>query len=195
MIIACGYKKLSGKDTSLKLAKELFPNKHFVRVAFADPLKQEFYEIVLKPNGLSKDLIDNPITKPSLRGGVQWYGTEFARNPLLGGYENKWVDMALEQVQRILEENPNAIPWFCDLRFLNELHALKKVKAKCINIVRKSVQDLNDNHISETALDDYLNLFDYTILNDGTMEEYKEKIKQMLNEIFEEHEREKKISE
>ena len=71
-----------------------------------------------------------------------------------------------------------------------ELHELVKVLEeklgkKCdiisLRVERPSLPVNPNAHISETALDDYF--FDYTIINDGTKTELKQKVKEFLGAI------------
>jgi len=70
-----------------------------------------------------------------------------------------------------------------DARFPNEIERVhEKLGKKCdiisLRVERPSLPINNNAHISETALDDYF--FDYTIINDGTKKELKEKVKEFL---------------
>ena len=71
-----------------------------------------------------------------------------------------------------------------DTRFPNEIESVKKHNGLTIRINRDSVLRTGklfdtDNHESETALDDYQG-FDYVIDNNGTIEELKEVVKDIL---------------
>ena len=71
-----------------------------------------------------------------------------------------------------------------DTRFPNEIESIKKHDGLTIRINRDSVLRTGkvfdtDNHESETALDDYQG-FDYVIDNNGTIEELKEVVKDIL---------------
>lgn len=75
----------------------------------------------------------------------------------------------------------NAFPkWIIpDLRFPNELEAIKKRGGITIRVVRESVPFAS--HPSETALDHAE--FDYTILNNGTLDELFKEVKKVYNDI------------
>lgn len=60
-----------------------------------------------------------------------------------------------------------------DVRFPNELSAIKERKGITIRVIRP-IPNTSD-HISETALDDYS--FDYEIVNDGSIDDLIEKVK------------------
>ena len=64
-----------------------------------------------------------------------------------------------------------------DMRFLNEMEAVKKKDGITIR-VNRNLEEFKDQHESETELDNAE--FDYVIDNDGTIEELIEKIKEIL---------------
>jgi hypothetical protein len=203
MVIIVGYRKRVGKDSFFQIVKDLYPGKKVIRVAFADALKDEIYERILKPNHLDKDVLEDDVTKSVMRPMMQWYGTQFKRNLLFKGNPDHWIDKAVEKIKdyspnlwhKILRKfkfvpyyflnNKNVIFVITDGRFSNEIIKSKsELNAIAINITRRSVFDPNDQHISEIELDSHLSLFDYTIENDGTLDEYREKIKKLMNNIL-----------
>lgn len=64
-----------------------------------------------------------------------------------------------------------------DTRYPNELKAVKDNGGVAINIVKPNIT-VNDSHSSETSLSSAE--FDYTIINDGTLEELTEKVRKIL---------------
>ena len=85
--------------------------------------------------------------------------------------ENVWIN-SIE-----LPDKENII--ITDMRFPNEFEYLRSQGFITVKITRQNKPiDRNVNHISETALSNHL--FDYTIENDGTIEEYYEKIDNLL---------------
>jgi len=80
-----------------------------------------------------------------------------------------------------LSENPNVIIVVTDCRYLDELIALKTLGATAVHIKRDNLP-VSDLHSSELELDAYHHLFDYTIENNGTLEEYQEKIIQFIEQ-------------
>ena len=189
MVFICGYKKRVGKDTFYLFLKELLPNKNVVRVAFADALKDEVAEIVLEPSSFTKDSLDDNENKPIFRTLKQWWGTEFRRNPhpKINGDPDHWINIAIQNIKKLQEQDPNCVPVICDGRFPNEIIKTKdQLQAKSIMITRDSVFDANDQHSSETALDNHRHLFDFVIDNDGSLDEYKEKVRQMLPDLMRE---------
>lgn len=135
------------------------------------------------------------IQKMKVRTLLQKVGTEAMRNQI---HENVWVNALFADykeaftVERIgnttkaIDKYPNWI--ITDTRFPNEAEAIKSRGGIMIRVSRTQFfreQDLNNpeyvakhNHPSETSLDDYK--FDYTIDNNGTLEELVEKVKEIL---------------
>lgn len=69
-----------------------------------------------------------------------------------------------------------------DMRFPNEMQAVKTNGGITIRVVRPNDKDIPlDLHPSETALDDAE--FDYEIINDGTIEDLKEKVEGIILHI------------
>jgi hypothetical protein len=121
----------------------------------------------------------------TVREFLQRLGTDAMRNGL---HENVWVNSLMSDyklnsytrlnVTYIASKLPNWI--ITDTRFPNELEAVKSKEAITIKVTRNwgSTENLFNNHPSETALDDAE--FDYEIVNDGTMENLIQKVKQIL---------------
>ena len=66
-----------------------------------------------------------------------------------------------------------------DVRFLNEANAIKERGGILIKIERDNGTE--STHISETALDSYdIDTFDYTINNNGTLEDLAKKVNAIL---------------
>lgn len=122
----------------------------------------------------------------SVRELLQKLGTEAMRdglhenvwvNALFADYKAKWVPTgdAIEEDEVSLEkEYPNWI--ITDMRFPNELEAVIKKGGITIRVVRPGT--VVGEHPSETALDKAT--FDYEIINDGTIEELVEKVREIL---------------
>ncbi len=145
--------------------------------------------------------------RPTVRWLLQTVGTEAMRNnihenvwinALFADYKEKFKDRGITTIHDshlgpISEGFPNWI--ITDLRFPNELEAVKKRNGIAIRVSRKPFKietgnKINDyvlnntknygivEHPSETALDNAQ--FDYTINNDNTIEELIEKVKEIL---------------
>ncbi len=66
-----------------------------------------------------------------------------------------------------------------DVRFPQEVQAIKKRAGIIIRVSRPETDNSGDTHASETALDNYTG-FDYTIINDGTLEQLRDQVKGIL---------------
>ena len=106
---------------------------------------------------------------------LQLIGTDLFRNQL---HPNTWVNATFA--------NYHDNNWIItDVRFPNELEAIKKHNGITIRINRGLVERTGKmiqgpEHISETALDDAK--FDYVIENNGTIEELIKQVKKILIE-------------
>ena len=113
------------------------------------------------------------LIKPTPRLLLQLIGTDLFRKQL---HPNTWVNASFTNYLN------NA--WiFTDVRFPNELEAIKKRKGITIRVNRGLVERTGKmiqgpEHISETALD--AAKFDYVIENNGTIEELIEQVKKIL---------------
>lgn len=100
---------------------------------------------------------------------LQLLGTEGGRDVI---HPNIWVNATLGD----LTENDHVI--ITDARFPNEVEGIKRKGGIVVKIIRPSVVSTS-NHPSETSLNNYKD-WDYTIINDGTLEQLEKKVKQML---------------
>lgn len=196
-----GYAR-SGKDTAVALLAD----EGYKRIAFADKLREVLYalnpivvdsapmQLTVKQGTKVKNLsmpgyenfqhiyVQDVIDKytwdgyketpysTEIRRLLQRLGTEAGRNAM---WDSIWVDAAL----KVVDEHPYDLYAVSDCRFVNEAKAIQERGGKMIRITRPGVGPAND-HPSETSLDDYP--FDAAILNDGTLEDLKRKIKECL---------------
>jgi ABC-type dipeptide/oligopeptide/nickel transport system ATPase component len=134
----------------------------------------------------------------SVREFLQRLGTEAMRDGL---HENVWVNALFADYKhsktcnckkgcRCAHDLPNWI--ITDMRFPNELEAVVERKGITIRVVSpfirfsdgsyraksKMMGDFDNEHASEIALDDAE--FDYEIINDGTIEDLVEKVREIL---------------
>lgn len=168
-----GYAR-SGKDT----AAEALMSLGFVRIGFADKLKDFVYYLNPKVDGgpmgdmTVREVIDkwgwegykNTYWGESIRERLQYIGTECGRK-ILG--ENVWVDAAFNNL-------PDGKYVFSDVRFPNEVDGIRSRGGKIYRIERAGVDAVNQ-HISETALDHYE--FDGFIHNDGTLAQFQDSVR------------------
>lgn len=132
----------------------------------------------------------------TVRDFLQILGTEGLRDGL---HTNVWVNALMcdykkpciaslndSAIEKVIKENKLVYPnWIItDMRFPNELEAVKAKHGVTINVTRpgsyKVIVDGRPIHASETALDGHI--FDYYIVNDGTIEELIKKVRQILKE-------------
>ena len=114
----------------------------------------------------------------SVRELLQKLGTEAMRDGL---HQNVWVNALMCDYRRPKMSEYNPSNWIItDVRFPNELKAINDVNGLTIRVVRPQIETANfkPEHPSETAIDDAE--FDHTIINDGSMEELIEKVRQIL---------------
>lgn len=139
------------------------------------------------------------LIKPTPRLFMQLIGTEFGRNII---HPNTWVNALMSEYKPVHygenldpfasnEENMKHVTnikyanWIIpDMRFENELEAVKQrggitIRVNRNTIIEKSLSNISDNiHPSETALDNAE--FDYVIDNNGTIEDLLNQVKTIM---------------
>lgn len=116
----------------------------------------------------------------SVREFLQYFGTDLIRKNL---GDDIWINATFSDYKppKLSEYNPSQ--WLIsDVRFPNELKAIKDRGGICIRVERHNhPNDTNPNteHESESALDNSDD-FDYIVINDGTIDELIEKVKEIL---------------
>lgn len=143
VVIGFTGKKRAGKDESFRGIQAKYPAS--VRIAFADPLKQELAQAC----GVTLEEMD--LHKERFRLGLQWWGTEFRRG-LFG--DDYWVERAREQFHKTVEHYKPAIVCFTDVRFPNEVRLIHELGGRVWRLYRDCGLP-EDEHPSETALDHY----------------------------------------
>jgi hypothetical protein len=155
--IAFGCQARVGKDTACNYLREKYGGSvHH----FSDPLYQILHH--------AQDVCGFPRSKDVKF--LQWVGTEWGR----AQKESVWVDSTLNCI-------PNDQNCFIgDLRFPNEIKALRDAGFLCVRITRTDRPiDRNTKHTSETALANYED-WDVVLTNDGTHEELYRKLDQLV---------------
>ena len=167
MRIAFGYRMGSGKDTAVEYLIKRYGGAH---MSFAGPL----YNIMHYAQTVCgfKQVKD--------RKFLQYIGTDWAR----AQEDDVWV--------RIMRENTpqTGNAFLSDVRFPNELQALKDDGWTCVRLIRDLQDDRKDGgshtHPSEIALDSVPDkVWDYTIYNNGSLEEFFVKLDNMVSMINE----------
>lgn len=150
---------------------------------YIDSIK-EGAEIIRQDKHIIKDSIT--IIKLTPRLLLQLIGTQCFRNII---HENTWVNATMADYKKVftsieLEDDQEFLDklypkWICtDVRFENEIKAIKDRGGIVIRIERPSVKS-DDKHISETALDSCTE-FDYTLFNNGSLEDLIKTVKEIL---------------
>ena len=195
MIVAVSGKMGSGKDTAAEMLSYLlfctdestvtyqdfvnykrscikFPRTH----AFADNLKK-CLSILLNVD------VDRLNDRDFKNSSIEWLNGLTVRQMLqkfATGVRNEisedfWIQSLFRKF------HPETDFWIItDLRYMNELSAIRKYESIIIRIIRNDVEV--SNHQSENDLDFYTK-WDYVIDNNGSKEELFEKIKQIVREI------------
>lgn len=171
-IIILTGKAQSGKNISANIIKEYYEkqNKKTVIIAYAKYLKDYAKEII---NWDGKE--EN---KP--RELLQQLGVELIKNQI---DENMLINRIKEDI-KVYEYFFDVII-ISDARFETEIEEIKKDnKVTVIKIEGKqnNLTSEQQNHITETALNNY-NKYDYVIENTKTLEELKNEIKKIMEEI------------
>lgn len=168
--------------------EELFNFHHFT-IKELDDIIEPYVEII----GESKYV--------SFRSLLQVWGTDYRRSQ----DENYWIKKGLakcretggpytpfgmtsiQYMEHLKEKQKNQIYAISDVRFLNETKAIKAVGGKLVKIVRSDAPEIsNMSHQSEQELKDYEG-YDYLILNNGTLEEYHNNCKKVIEKILKEN--------
>lgn len=158
--IAFGGKMGAGKDHAAQYLQHKYGG---IIMKFADPL----YDIMHH----AQKICNFPIEKD--RKFLQYIGTEWAR----GKDPDVWVNNLLTRVHKI-----DTTVYITDLRYPNELEALKANDWVCINLIRPHVSNREGTgsifHSSETSLPD--GGWDYIIHNTETIDNFNMR----LDEIY-----------
>lgn len=173
-----------GKDT----LAEMISNKGWVRVAYADALKDMCIDYL----GLSKEdaytqegkVKYNEFWGMTNREILQKVGTDAMRN---GFHPDVWIKIAQLKIQKLLEEGKKVI--VTDARFDNEAKLIEDMGGVVVKIIRDGVtsnlSELEQKHISEKGIDEHL--ISFTILNDLTKEKLVNEFEIKLDEFERKH--------
>jgi hypothetical protein len=115
-------------------------------------------------------------TAVTVRRILQWWGTEYRRAQDHDYWTKAWgrkiEQFDLDDVHVLID----------DVRFMNELDAIKQHGGLIVKIERPGFDGAN-NHASETSLDEY-NDWDRILLNDGTLDEFKSQVEQFVGPLM-----------
>ena len=168
----------AGKDTA---AKYLIENHGYVKVSFADPIREALYRLnpyvhTIEGSAVSlAQVVDisgwegAKEISPEYRILMQRFGTEVGRE-MFG--EDFWVNIAIKKAQKYEKVV------FADCRYSNEADAIRSIGGEVWRVERSGVGPVN-SHTSEIALDSYN--FDRTILNNGSLENFYSDLAKIFN--------------
>lgn len=176
MIIGLSGYATVGKDEVAKILVEEFG---FTQLSFAESLKQAVYNLnpIVQGNQRVQDLVDKfgwDVAKksfPEIRQLLQRMGTEVARELW---NDNFWIDIVYGQIWNY----PNVV--ISDARFLNEAEFVQDQGGYVVRVNRPGVGPVN-SHASDMGLPD--DLVDYDLHNDGTLEDLKFKVRDLIQEL------------
>lgn len=163
-LIGLSGRKRCGKDT---LAAQLIAGHGFVRVAFADPLRNVLSYTnpwLVSTHGETahlQDLLDRYGGWEGLKAEDRWTGELRRLLQELGVgvrsyvHEDAWADAARTQILQHLERDTPVV--VTDVRFLNEVDLIRGLGGVMVRIERSDLPPptgVDDLHPSETALAD-----------------------------------------
>ena len=176
----CGAKG-SGKDTGYKLLTELYPDLKFNLIAFADPIKNTICDIF----GLTIDQL-NTIKRIDSIGIIDYaydktYGQLTGRDLVrkIGMLMRNYDDQQFNRyVQEAIRSNPQSNYVVTDVRFNNEIAAVKTIGGYIIRVDRDSCK--YDNHVTETKVENP----DFIIDNNKDLQHYKDQLKNIVDQLL-----------
>lgn len=186
MLIGLIGNKRVGKDT---VANFLVNDFHFIKLAFADPIKDVIN--LLFDLDTSEDVDKEEITEygVSLRTLYQKFGTELMQEGIYDYFpemESKipkrmfWIHKLFKKIEAYQAENHKHFV-VSDVRFLREAVQLKQKGAVLIRINKKT--NLEDNHISENqTIPD--SMIDFKIDNNFSLNFLNLQVETIMKELF-----------
>jgi len=196
----------SGKDSVGTIIQQLQPDQNWQIKKFAKKLKQIasiltnipieiFEDQEFKKTNLSSECNVDTYTSDcksksvpmTVRELLQILGTDALRDQL---HKDVWINsMFVDFMPDFIEVRDNEFEevepnWvITDMRFENEFISVKRRGGFTIRVTRPSaeVADKSKLHSSETALHNYT--FDFEIVNDGSFEDLREKVKKVLDSL------------
>lgn len=122
------------------------------------------------------EIQDRPgLTAITVRRILQWWGTEYRR----AQDHDYWTKAWGRKVEQYDLDKCHIL--VDDVRFMNELNVIRQHGGILVKIERPGFDGAN-NHASETSLDDF-SAWDRVIQNDGTLEEFKNKLVLLVREL------------
>lgn len=188
ILIGVGSRARQGKDFVAKYMKEAIPEIQLF--SFANELKQyckENHEELVPQWQLAKQTKQLPIAKDDPVYGytaiLQWFGSEVMRKKS----PDHWVHVIADKI----EFDKPEIAIITDVRFPNEAAWVKNHDGYLIEVIRQNEDgtryydpNRDKNHISETALDEYVGWDFHLLCKSGHLDSLKSKALGILQIII-----------
>lgn len=168
-----GYKG-SGKSIAADYLTDHFG---FVRIKFAGSLKGMLRTLGLTDDeieGTEKEMPCELLGGKTPRCAMQTLGTEWGRQLIS---KDLWVNAWKRNVQDWQETELDVV--VDDMRFPNEVEAVKALGGVLVKLVRKESTD--DAHVSEASIDSFVS--DYTIVNKGSLEDLYDALNDLMEKV------------
>lgn len=180
MIIGLGFKARAGKDT---VAAQLVNDYAFAQESFAYPLKEYIGRQICGFN--DKQLYGAWKETPDSEWGMtprqmlQLIGTDALRKVV---HDDFWVIPMKRKLKEHIRNDRHVV--ISDVRFLNEISMIRSMGGSVVRVNREHPDKITgfDKHSSEFELETY-DAWDYSITNNGTLEELYSKVDDMIHHI------------
>ena len=184
-LIGLGFQIGVGKDC---VADVLCREFGFTRMKFADALKEAVSLIF----GWTRESLEDPAFKQTIdpfwemtpRKVLQLFGTEAVRNNIR---QDVWVKALERRIGNLSQVQQLAGVVITDMRFLNEVEAIKSWGGQAVRIIRDAYQTSADaavtSHKSETELLTYTD-WNYVLKNNGTLEDLAESVCRLHFDLY-----------
>jgi len=171
-IIGLIGKLQSGKTTASNFILDYYDA---IKLSFGDPVK----EMILNAGLCNIEELWG-VKTPFSRLMLQKIGTDIIRKQV---DNNFWINKSKEKILKIKNENSNSLIVFDDVRFINEAELIKTFDNILIRITRPNIErnNIEDKHDSEIE-QDLINV-NYEIINDGDLEQLRNKIINVIKNI------------
>jgi len=181
-IVGFGCTAQVGKDTAAEYLEKKYSGK-VKRVGFADKLKK----IAMELFGLNREQCYGPqIIKEMVDPRYGMTSREIMQGigeKMRQVYPDIWIDTVFNvTVPQLVEQGFDCVV-ISDVRYPNEGDKIHKEGGVVVKVTREgSGVTVGASHSSETAMQDYQN-FDFILENDGSFEEYYQKLDRLMEEI------------
>lgn len=189
--IAIAGKSKSGKNTVASLIEESMMSTHQIRIfSFADPIK-EICKIMF-PTVTGEQLWGPSQLRERKIPTAQYHGGDLSVRQVLldvgklGRSYNQdcWARATIGKIHAWDEGDDRKIAIIADLRFKNEMEALKREGYRLIRVYRPQIISTSRD-ISEVDLDDVADdEFDAVVWNDGGLEELTKRVERLCGDFL-----------